>query len=118
MTVRGLEEVACCKHQEASLSLSLCGKGYVNSHLVAVEVSVVSCTYKGMKLDSSTLYKNRLKCLNTKSVKCWSTVEENRMALDYNFQCIPNLGLCTLNSFNEKRRAMGKMQKFIKNLLI
>ena len=39
--------------------------------------------------------KYRLKCLNTESVKCRRTVEKNRVTLDYNFKCIPNLVLCT-----------------------
>ena len=50
-----------------------------------------------MKLNCSTLNKNRLKCLNTESVKCGSTVKHYRMSLDNNFESIPNLGISTFN---------------------
>ena len=30
----------------------------------------------------------------------WRTVKENRVSLDYNLKCIPNLVLCTLNCFS------------------
>ena len=72
----------------------------MDSHLVAVKVGVVRCTSKRVKLKCSALNKYRLKCLNTESVKCRRTVEKNRVTLDYNFKCIPNLVLCTLNCFS------------------
>ena len=46
----------------------------MNSHLVSVEVGVVSCTYKWMKLNSLTFYKDRFECLDTKTVECRGTV--------------------------------------------
>ena len=42
-----------------------------------------------MKLDSLTLYKDWLECLDTKSVQCRSTVQHNRMLFDYFFQNVP-----------------------------
>ena len=39
-----------------------------------LKVGVERCTNQWMKLDSLTFYKNRFKCLNTKSVQCRSTV--------------------------------------------
>ena len=77
--------------------MSLSRKRNVNSHLVTVEVGVKRCTSKGMKLNCSTLNKNRLKCLNTESVKCGSTVKHYRVSLDNNFESIPNLGISTFN---------------------
>ena len=100
LTVRRLEKVACCEHKESCFCLCLCRKRYMDSHLVAVKVSVVCCTSERMKFKSTTFNKNRLKCLNTKTVKCRRTVEENGVSLDYNFKCVPNIVLCTLNSFS------------------
>ena len=57
----------------------------MDSHLVSVEIGVERCTNQWMKLDSLTFYKNRFKCLNTKSVQCRSTVQHNRMLFDYFF---------------------------------
>ena len=61
----------------------------MDSHLVSVEIGVERCTNQWMKLDSLTFYKNRFKCLNTKSVQCRGTVQHNRMLFDYFFQNIP-----------------------------
>ena len=46
----------------------------MDSHLVAVEVCVERRTNKRMQLDRLTLYQNRLKCLDTKSVQCGGAV--------------------------------------------
>jgi len=61
----------------------------MDSHLVSVEVGVERCTNQWMKLDSLTLYKDWLECLDTKSVQCRSTVQHNRMLFDYFFQNVP-----------------------------
>ena len=66
----------------------------MNSHLVTVEVSVVSCTYQWVKFKCTAFYKHRFKCLNTKTVECRSTVEKNWVAFDYFFKCIPYFAAC------------------------
>ena len=69
------------------------GKRKVDSHLVTIEVGVERGTNKRMQLDRLTFYKDRLKCLDTQSVQCRSTVQHNRMLFDDIFQNIPNLRL-------------------------
>ena len=69
----------------------------MDSHLVSIEVGIVSRTYQRMKLDRLTFYKDRLKCLDTKSVQCGGTVQHNRMLLDHIFKHIPYLRLKSLN---------------------
>ena len=69
----------------------------MDSHLVSIEVGVKRCTNKWMKLDSLTFYKDRLKCLNTKSVQCRCTVQHNRMLFDDILKDVPNLWLKSLN---------------------
>ena len=76
----------------------------MNSHLVTVEVGVERCTSKRMKLNSSSLYQDRLKCLNTKSVKCRSTVKKHRMLFNNCFKYIPYL---RLNTFYHSLRTLN-----------
>ena len=97
LTVGGLEQVACREHEEARLSLSLCGKRYVNRHLVAVEVSVERGTYQRMELDGSALYEHRLERLDTQTVKGWRTVEHYGVTLDYDLESVPDVLLGSLD---------------------
>ena len=69
----------------------------MNSHLVSIEVCVERGTYKRMKFDSFTLYKNGLKCLNTQSVKCRSTVQHNGMLMYNILKHIPYLVVKSVN---------------------
>ena len=71
----------------------------MDSHLVSVEIGVERCTNQWMKLDSLTLYKDWLECLDTKSVQCRSTVQHNRMLFDNVFQYIPYFRLYFLDHF-------------------
>ena len=52
-----------------------------------------------MKLYSTSLNENRLKCLNRKSVKGRRTVEKNRMILDNMLKSVPNFRTYTFNTF-------------------
>ena len=68
-------------------------------HLVTVEVGIVRCTNERMELDCLTFYKNRLKCLDTESVKRGGAVKHNRMFLDHFLKNIPNFRLKSLYHF-------------------
>ena len=61
----------------------------MDSHLVTIEVGIERCTNKWMKLNSLTFYKDWLESLNTKSVKCRSTVKHNWMLFNNIFKYIP-----------------------------
>ena len=71
----------------------------MDSHLVTIEIGIVCGTNKRMKFDCFTFYKDRLKCLDTKSVQCRSTVQHNRMLFDNFFQNVPYLCLKFLYHF-------------------
>ena len=86
------------EHQYLRLENSLVTQRKVNSHLVTVEVSVKRSTCQWMKLDSLTLYKLRLEGLDTKTVKCRSTVKHNWVTLHYVLKNIPNHRLTTINN--------------------
>ena len=73
-TIWRLQKVIRGQEQESTFCLCLNCKWKVNSHLVTIEIGVERCTYQWMKLDCLTFYKDRLKCLDTQSVKCRSTV--------------------------------------------
>ena len=64
----------------------------MNRHLVAVEVGVECGTNERMQLDSASLDKNRLECLNRQSVKRRCAVKKHRMVFDNDFERVPNFG--------------------------
>ena len=69
----------------------------MDSHLVAVEVRVVSGTYERMKLDRLTFHKDRLKCLDTQSVQRGGAVQHNRVLFDHFLEHIPHFRLESLH---------------------
>src|SRR5436190_19983356 len=71
----------------------------MNSHLVAVEVSVECRTNGRMDLDRFTVNKHRLECLDAKAVKRRSSVQKDRMLADHFFQNVPNDRLLPLYHF-------------------
>ena len=71
----------------------------MDRHLVSVEIGIVCGTYERMQLDRLTLYQDRLKCLNTKSMQCGGTVQHNRMLFDHFFENVPNFRLQSLDHF-------------------
>ena len=60
-----------------------------DSHLVTVEVSVECMTNKWMKLQCLSIYKYWLKCLESKTVECRSSVEHYRMLFYYIIEDAP-----------------------------
>ena len=50
-----------------------------------------------MELDRTAFHEDRLKCLDAESVERRSSVEEDRMVLDDNFECIPDFVSHTLD---------------------
>src|SRR5699024_363121 len=99
-SIGGLQQVVGSQHQETGFCLCLCGQGHVNSHLVAVEVSVICGTHQGVQLQSTALYQHRLKSLNAQTVQRRCTVQQHGVILDDDFQSIPNLGLGALYSLS------------------
>ena len=73
-TIGRRKDVVARQHQCPGLNLSFYGKGYVNRHLVTVEVSIKRRTDQWMELDGLSLDENRFECLNTQSVKGGRTV--------------------------------------------
>ena len=63
-------------------------------HLISVEVSIERCTTERMETDRLTTDEHRTECLDTETVKCRSTVEENIFAFDNSIESVPDfLGL-------------------------
>ena len=86
------------KHQNLCLKNSLVAQRKVNSHLVTIEVSIERCTCQWVQLNSLTFDHLRLESLDTKTVKCRSTVEHNRMTLHHILKNIPDYWLTTVNN--------------------
>ena len=84
------EQVVRSQHHEASFHLCFHRERNVNSHLVTVEVSVVSCANKGVNADSFTFDELRFKGLNGETVKSRCTVEKHWVTLGDFIKNIPH----------------------------
>ena len=69
----------------------------MDSHLVTVEVGVISGTYQWMQLNCATFGQDGLKGLNAQSVQSRCTIEEYGMLFNYILKDIPNFGFSTFN---------------------
>src|SRR4051812_33453621 len=65
VTVGRLEKIVIWHHELNCLFLCFFGKRNMDSHLVSVKVSIVTCTDTWVELNSSSFDKKRVKCLNT-----------------------------------------------------
>ena len=86
-------------HQCATFQLSFQRQRNVDSHLVAVKVSVISATDQWVQLNSLTFDQYRLKRLNAQTVQCWRSVQHYRVFTNHVRQNIPNFGCLTLDHF-------------------
>ena len=68
----------------------------MDSHLVAVEVGVISGTYQRMQLNSAAFGKDGLEGLNAQSVQGRCTVQQYRMLFNNILEDIPYLGFSAL----------------------
>ena len=94
--IRGVQDVVRSQHQNLGFEHSSVAQRYVDSHLVTVEVSVESRTHQGVQTDGLTFDELRLECLNTQTVQCRSTVQQNRAGF-FVFGFINNLYIQPLN---------------------
>ena len=98
-------------HQHTRFGLGFYGQRQMDSHLVAVEVGVVSGTYQRVQLNSAALGQNRLERLNAQSVQRRRTVQQYGVLLDYILKNIPNLSLgafyLTLSAFDISCQSAG-----------
>ena len=63
----------------------------MDSHLVAVEVSVEGGADQRVQLDGVAFDQNGFKCLNAQAVQGRCTVQQNGMALDDGFERVPQM---------------------------
>src|SRR5512133_531830 len=85
------------KHKHLSFKHCAVSKWKMDSHLVAVEVSIESRTNQRVELNGFSLDKFWLECLDAKPVKRRGTVQENRMSFEYVFKDIPNNRILPVN---------------------
>src|SRR5574344_1079944 len=71
----------------------------MDGHLVTIEVGVECRTSKRVKLDCLSLYHLRLESLDTKPVKCRSSVQEYRMTFHHILKDIPDYRILPINDF-------------------
>ena len=90
LTVGRAQDIVRRHHQHAGFNLRFDRKRHVNGHLVTVKVGVERRTNERMKLNRFSFVKNRLKRLNTKTVKSRCTIEKNRVLFHDVGENIPN----------------------------
>jgi len=91
LAVGGRKDVVRRHHQHPGFNLRLDRKRHVNRHLVTVKVSVEGHADERVKLNRFALDEQSLEGLHTKTMKGWSTVEDNRIFGYHLFQNVPNL---------------------------
>ena len=110
LAVLRCEDVVGCEHQDARLGLCLCRQRQMDSHLVTIEVGVVSRAGQRMQLQGMALGEDRLEGLDAEAVQRRCTVQEHRMLLDDVFEDIPDFwtralhhALCALDVVRSAR---------------
>jgi hypothetical protein len=79
------------------LSLGFDTQRQMNRHLVTVEVGIEASAGQWVKHNGIAFHKDRLKRLNTHSMKSWGPIEQNRMLMNNFLQNVPDLVITTLN---------------------
>src|SRR5690625_2113973 len=95
------------EHQYRSFQYGFVTQWKVNSHLVTIKVRVKCGTGERVQTDRFVFNQYRLISLDTESVKCRSTVQQNRVSVNHIFQYFPdnlvssvNYFLCAFNSLD------------------
>ena len=92
------------EHKNAGFSLSFGAKRQVDSHLVAVEVSVVGGTGERVKFNRAPFGEHWFKSLNAEAVQSWRAVQKHGVFLDNFFEDSPDFRRCafdlTFRGFN------------------
>ena len=91
------QQVVWRKQHKAAFCLGFHKQWYMHSHLVTIEVGIVSGTYQRMQLDGFTFNQHRFKSLDTQTVQRRRTVQHNRMFFDNIFQYVPDFRLKTFD---------------------
>src|SRR3989344_329437 len=80
----------------------------MDSHLIAVKVSIESGANQWVKLDGITLDKYRLEGLNTQTVESGSTIEQNVFTANNFFKDSPNFRNSVFDKTASPRDIIGK----------
>ena len=85
------EDVVCRQHQVLRFQLSFYREWQVNSHLVAVKVSIEPLADEWVHENRIAFDENRLKSLDSHAVKGRRTVQQHRVPLSHLLEDIPDL---------------------------
>ena len=69
----------------------------MNRHLVTVKVGVKRSANQRVQLNGLAFNQHGLEGLNTQAVKCWRTVQHDRMLANHFFQNVPYDGFLVFN---------------------
>ena len=71
----------------------------MHRHLVSVKIGIEGCTTKWMQTNRLTFDQNWTERLDTKSVKCWRTVQKNVFSVNHLVEHIPNFFISIFDDF-------------------
>ena len=71
----------------------------MHCHLITIEIRIEGSTSKWVELDSFSFDETRLEGLDTKSVKCWCTIEKYVFSFDNFFERIPDFFFSFVDDF-------------------
>ena len=98
-TIFRSQDIVCRQHECTGFRLGFHRKWQVACHLVTIEVGIECRADQRMQFDSPAFPKDRFESLDTETMQCRGTVEENRMFLNDIFQDIPYFIADTFNLF-------------------
>jgi hypothetical protein len=91
VAVGRVEQVARGQHQRPALDLRRRGQGYVDGHLVAVEIGVEGVTDQGVELDGLALHQHGFEGLDAQAVQRGRPVQKHRVLRHHLLQHRPDL---------------------------
>ena len=97
LTILRCQDVSSGKHQQTSFGLGFIWQRNVDGHLVTVKVGVISFSNQWVQTHCLTWNQDRLKRLNSQTVKRWCTVQKNWVLLDNVFQDVHNNFVTTVD---------------------
>ena len=98
-SVRWVEDVVRCQHEQLRFQDGRAAEWQVNRHLVTIKVSVKCCTCERVQLNGLAFNQLRLERLNTQTVQRWCTVEQYRVSLHDVFKDVPNYRILSVYDF-------------------
>ncbi len=98
-TIWWIEYVLRSNHESRCLLLCFISYWYMYRHLITIKIGIKRTTTKWMKLNCFSFDEPWTESLNTKTMKCRSTIEKYMFTFNYLIKCIPHLSSTIFDNF-------------------